>query len=389
MPFFKFHEDDLFINTIEMYPEYKFYVQSSSVYIDDIPTISGSYMGNIDGVPSGFISLYGYNVDRPTSPPSKSIYPFVEKGSDLNSFKKTVEMQYRAINVFGSQVTSSYNMSASISRNYYNTSVAEASRKYLRPLKNTLNHYAYLSPHYQYSSSIGDRAIESVNLISIPSVFYGSSIKKGSVRLRYYFTGSLIGELLDQNHNGELIQVGPKGSTGSGSVAGVVLYNEGFILLTGSWNLNHENIAYDDTAPSKWLYYGYGANDSNTTPSLTALSASFLMEYSGTTHVQTMTMLAHAKYGELNYSNNPTYITSSNAFQITTGSLMYVETPPKIKNVVHSEFSDEKPKFKKTVYISKVGIYDEEKNLIGIAKVATPVRKQEDHDYTFKLKLDI
>ena len=67
--------------------------------------------------------------------------------------------------------------------------------------------------------------------------------------------------------------------------------------------------------------------------------------------MQTMTMLAHAKYGELNYSN--------------------------------------KPKFKKTVYISKVGIYDEEKNLIGIAKVATPVRKQEDHDYTFKLKLDI
>ena len=90
MPFFKFHEDDLFINTIEMYPEYKFYVQSSSVYIDDIPTISGSYMDNIDGVPSGFISLYGYNVDRPTSPPNRSIYPFVEKGSDLNSFKKTL-----------------------------------------------------------------------------------------------------------------------------------------------------------------------------------------------------------------------------------------------------------------------------------------------------------
>ena len=33
-------------------------------------------------------------------------------------------------------------------------------------------------------------------------------------------------------------------------------------------------------------------------------------------------------------------------------------------------------------------IYDKDKNLIGIAKVATPVKKTEERDLTFKLKLD-
>ena len=100
-------------------------------------------------------------------------------------------------------------------------------------------------------------------------------------------------------------------------------------------------------------------------------------------------MLAHAKYGELNHSNNPTFYSGSENFQIATGSYTYIETPPTIKNIVYSQFADEIPTLKKTVYISKIGIYDKDKNLIGIAKVATPVRKTEDNDYTFKLKLDI
>ena len=44
--------------------------------------------------------------------------------------------------------------------------------------------------------------------------------------------------------------------------------------------------------------------------------------------------------------------------------------------------------FEKQVYISKIGLYDKDRNLIGIAKLATPVRKREIDSYTFKLKLD-
>ena len=45
--------------------------------------------------------------------------------------------------------------------------------------------------------------------------------------------------------------------------------------------------------------------------------------------------------------------------------------------------------FEKQVFISEIGIYDKEKNLLGIAKLANPVTKKESQDYTFKLKLDM
>ena len=54
-----------------------------------------------------------------------------------------------------------------------------------------------------------------------------------------------------------------------------------------------------------------------------------------------------------------------------------------------SSYSDQEATFKKETYISKVGIYDEDRNLIAIAKLATPVKKTEERDLTFKLKLDI
>ena len=88
-------------------------------------------------------------------------------------------------------------------------------------------------------------------------------------------------------------------------------------------------------------------------------------------------------------SNNPTFLDSSEFQGSFTGSLQFQENSRKIKNIVYSPFVDEEPRFKKTTYISKIAIYDEDKNLIGIAKVATPVRKTEEKQYTFKLKIDI
>ncbi len=385
MAFYKFSEDDLFINTLEMYPEYSVYIQSGSVYLDSIQNISGTNSANILGVPDGHVSLYEYNIDRADN----YIHPFVTKGSNRIGFRTQTQTEFNTQYGFsGETITGSYRLSASLSRDYFGSTT----RPRLNALKNTINHYSYLSPHYQYTSDFGDKSTQVVNLISIPSIMYGSSIKKGSLSLKYYITGSLIGELSDFRRNGELVQVGPEGSTGSGSVAGIVLYNEGFVALTGSWSLDHHTIDYDASSNSKWIYFGYGIKNSvGTIPSIanTTLSASFLMEYSGTTHTQVMTMLTHAPYGELNHSNNPTFVTSSDINQVNTGSYQYSEAPKEIKNVVSTQFTDEAPQFEKVTYISKVGIYDKDRNLIGVAKVATPVRKTEDLAYTFKLKLDI
>ena len=263
-------------------------------------------------------------------------------------------------------------------------------------LKNTLDYYGYLSEHYKVSSSIANKVSQSINLLSIPSIFYGSKIEPGTVSLKWYYTGSLIGELKDEKQNGELIQVGPEGSTGSGSVAGVVLYNEGFALLTGSWSLSSNSIrlisgSSVDYNPA-WLYYGAGALDDVTTSTAGAsyASASFGLSFKGTTETQTITMFSHARRGQANYSNNPTFLAYGQNQIQQTSSLVYEENKNKIiYNTVSSSFEGYDADFERQVYISRVGIYDENKNLLGIATLSNPVLKKEDEDLSFKIKLDI
>ena len=61
-----------------------------------------------------------------------------------------------------------------------------------------------------------------------------------------------------------------------------------------------------------------------------------------------------------------------------------------IKNTISSSHKTyQEPIFDRQTFITKIGVYDENRNLIAVADVATPVKKHEDNEYTFKLKLDI
>ena len=278
-------------------------------------------------------------------------------------------------------------------------------------LRNRLNFYgSTLSKHYLVESSGDDldpsrawnwnKDNQVLNLISIPSIFYGTKVKPGTVSLKWYFTGSLIGELRDAKQNGELIQVGPYGSGGSGSVGGVIMYDEGFIMLTGSWDLSKPGAASmsipiksDGTSDvPRWLYFGAGALDgvNQSTAGANFVSASFDLSFRGQTDTQVMTMFTHARRGEVNYSNNPTFIKYGQDKIEISSSAIYQENSNKLlANVVSSSYKGYDADFKRQVYVSKVAIYDEHKNLIGLATLANPVLKAEDEDFTFKLKIDI
>jgi hypothetical protein len=69
--------------------------------------------------------------------------------------------------------------------------------------------------------------------------------------------------------------------------------------------------------------------------------------------------------------------------------MYHEDAEAEIKNIVTSSYANYSVPFRPVTYISKIGIYDENKNLIGIASLANPVRKIEGRSYTFKLKLDI
>ena len=69
--------------------------------------------------------------------------------------------------------------------------------------------------------------------------------------------------------------------------------------------------------------------------------------------------------------------------------MYHEDAEAEIKNIVTSSYANHSASFQPVTYISKVGIYDEDKNLIAVASLANPVRKIEGRSYTFKLKLDI
>ena len=398
--FFKFDENYVLVNRIKAYPKVEFFVHSNVVYYNN-ENNSGS---NPQNNPNGCINLYELNVNRDPDPANgELIYPFVTKIGAGASLGTVTTSSYVFDFDVGDQITGSYPMTASISidrlgtQAMWSTLTASADGKkknYIPALKTTLSFYTKLSPHYEYSSSAhGDLDEKYVNLISIPSIFYGSSLKKGTVTLKYFITGTLVGEASDINKNGELIHTsGTEGDVTTGSVVGVVLYNEGFIMLTSSAKISDHTEVYDpqnedgsEPAATNASWYNFGATGSTAK----APNSSFKIEVSGTSYVDTLTMFVHARENMLNFSNNPTYLTSG-VQQSVMKDNNYTEDPSKkIKNIVSSSYSTYSASFEPVTYITKVGIYDEEKNLIAIASLARPVRKKEKDSYTFKMKLDI
>ena len=398
----RFDQSDIIRNTIEFNPKVTFDVYSGSVYYQNEKEMSGSLVSNVLCVPTGYVSLYELNVDREESN-TGFIHAVMVKSGDDDAIFKTIDINAYTEAEYGTEFTASYPMSSSITREWVSSAIpgyivheitnslgevvpittgsqtAEWYKKArLRALRNSLNYNIKLSPSYIFSSSATrDLGITDVNIIYIPSIFYGSEIKKGTVDLRYYSSGSLIGRLTDSRYNGELVQSSGTLSSNDGSIAGVCLYGQGAILLTGSWNVS---------GATTWLDFAQGANDGENAGDYIVSK----VDFEGTTYTQTITMLAHADKGEFNHSINPTFTDYAYKFkQPETSSLFYFEPEKLIKNTTFSPYPDPTGSFKKITYISKIDIYDETKNLIGIATVATPVKKTEERDFTFKLKIDI
>jgi hypothetical protein len=405
----KFGENDVILNTMKTHPHSEFFIFDGTVHYNNVPGQSGAFSDRILNIPPGHVSLYELNIDKGDA--NLFSYPFITKQSSGAAFATVSATSYSNAFVFGDMMTSSYPMSASITRelmatagqrevgvdsNTGDTFEAAPTYPHFYALKNRLNFYGTLSEHYKVSSSYGDKALQTVNLLSIPSIFYGQGIRPGTMSLKWYCTGSMIGELQDVKRNGELIQVGPVGSPGSGSVAGVVMYDEGFVLLTGSWDLNQESLLLVKSSTKavkpSWVYWGAGALDGVTvgTTGASYLSASSQLSFQGINEIQVMTMFAHAKRGEVNYSNNPTFLEYGQTAIAQTSSLIYEEnTSRRIYNTVSSSYPDWRAPFKRQVYVSRVAVYDESRNLIGLATLSNPVLKEEDEDLSLKLRLDI
>lgn len=397
MTFKKFSRDDVFYNTVEAHPEVEFFVYGGKTYYNRESEVDGDFSNKVNHVPQGHISLHELNVNRPSG---NLISAFMTKEGSRTAFKTVSSSDFSVLG-FGDTTTLPYPYSASISRiyvpsgtehqtiNFQNqTPAVHANKKFITALENPINHSDDLSENFSY----GTLGTSNANLVCVPSIFYGSKVQKGTVQLDFYVTGTLVGRLQDSDKNGELIQTY---GTNTGKVAGIALYDYGIFVLTGSWNLHDSQDGYFNGASSNptWLSFGTGIAEPGVASSKTAHSittdSQYLVKFNGTNKIPTVTMMAHAEQGDLNFSHNPTFIENNNQLSASISQKrVYRESPGIIKNIKKSEYTGHDEEFESTTYISKIGIYDENKNLIAIATLANPVKKTELKEYTFKLRMD-
>tara|TARA_R110000868_G_scaffold15139_5_gene69441 strand:+ start:2408 stop:3550 length:1143 start_codon:yes stop_codon:yes gene_type:complete len=376
-------------------PKFDFVMYSGSAYINN----DGDVLG--ENIVTGTVNLYEYNVDRDGTT-QDLIKPFLAPNTGL-VFRNNPLTNFQYNRFYReNQLDGTYPLTATITRQYYGSTTYPfpdgtdsakdtyvVARKELISLQNTMNYYRYVSNEYAYT---GSYVSGTVNMLQIPSIMFGEQIKRGTVSLKFYYTGSLIDEATDSRQNGELIST--MGNT-SGSTVGVVLYNEGFVLLTSSADISSNQDSYLGTVTQQnasWQYFG--AFDLASTEGVSFATASlFSLSFEGTQKIPTTTMFATAQPGDLNNSLNPTWVSSSAAdwrSKTSIGDSGYIEpreTP--IKNTINSQYCNYEAEFQKQTFITEIGIFDKDKNLIGVAKLANPVQKKESDNYTFKLKLDM
>ena len=407
----EFGPNDIFINRVKMHPEWDFFIYNSEVYINNSQNISGSNSGNYKGVPEGFLSLYEYNLDRTTD----FVRPFLVANStyktrfrkDLNNLTgepNSTSLPWSQVLANG-EVESTYRMSASITRQYLepDASTLTGLNHTSSVVRNICRQYRTINSDFSdtpvsssTTSQLHKLFLDDINMVNIPSIFYGSEMKKGTIDLNYYLTGTLIASAKDENQNGKLISTF---GTTSGSVIGYVLYREGILffpkaLTAATIALDSGNsVTYNQSVSNdaKWIYFGGGANDSFTHHS-THASASYSINFEGTTYKNTMTMFCHADKGELNYSNNPSHLNIEHSGSIVgfnTSDYTYSDHEVGIKNIASSSFYKGEDDFRKVTYPSKVGVYDEDNNLLMTVDLARPYKKEEKDNFTFKIKYDL
>jgi hypothetical protein len=404
MSYKRFGPEDLVYNTLVAKPEYKFIIHSGSVYKNNEILPTGDFSNTLKHISNGEVSFHELNVNRPSG---SLVSGFISKDTTRYAYRTITNTVFQDSSQFqyGNILTQSYPLKAGLSRIYIESgpefdsnthdpysaaSFASSNKKYIRSLRTILDS----RDQFGKSLGYGNLGTSEINMVCIPAIFYGSKVDKGSIELNYYVTGTLTGQLKDVNSDGILVEtIGPR----SGSVMGLAIYEQGLMILTGSHDLTSGAYSDSDTFGSgisvsepSWLNFATGLPVVGQALPATqgfVRNSSYKINFKGTNKIPTVTMFAYADKGEFNYSNNPSFLKLSEK-KSTITKISYQEPEREIKNISKSLHTNHNASFESTTFISKVGIYDENKNLIAIATLANPIKKTPNRDYMIKMRLD-
>ena len=144
-------------------------------------------------------------------------------------------------------------------------------------------------------------------------------------------------------------------------------------------------------------------------------ATNYTLEYRSVQTIHEMEILVTAQAGEFNYSQNPSAVNVvlENTTSFTTSAIINV-SPAREYNIKQIQDISRIPYYYGTTgsatgswddyyeyqstdptgsyvttYISTIGIYDNEMNMVAVAKLPTPVKKLPDYDINFLIRLDL
>lgn len=238
----------------------------------------------------------------------------------------------------------------------------------------------YHSHRYSHYPALGELPV-TMSLVHVPELFYGHQIATGSVLIWHHAFDSASGSnVFDvpggtgtvglsgtryyaDDGRGRLFDV-PASTDDLGNIVtdwqsawlsgtayrvGTVFYNEGLVLFThpsGAWHQQFLSMSFNEVSGS----------DPN-----------IHVQFSGSTLLRSMVFMCRMPPAEVNASNNPTFSAADEA-----GKRWAVLPPEQSKT-----------------YVTAIGIYNEERQLVAVAKLAQPIRKREEDSLDVRLRFDL
>lgn len=150
---------------------------------------------------------------------------------------------------------------------------------------------------------------------------------------------------------------------------GLFYPNQGIIVINGRSIYSFASIFTNRTPPTSSGQFEYSSNADTL---FTSISASMkynpsLYYFQGTSseRIESSYIFVRIKSDEFNYTNNPTYVTQPN------GTIH-----PKYRN---NDFG--------LTYITTIGLYDDEENLVAVAKLSRPIKKTIEKEMVIKIRI--
>jgi hypothetical protein len=153
--------------------------------------------------------------------------------------------------------------------------------------------------------------------------------------------------------------------TSYGVPQGLIYYQAGIVVLTGSTLGDQVTAVLDERNPGSVRNLNLLA-----TSSINHLVDAFThritnIQFNNTTELNSTIYFCRASHNEFNYSSNPTYLDGSKLVVKANDNL----TPPRS-------------------YVTTVGLYSADNELLAVAKLSEPLRKDPTNELTLRVRLD-